>query len=88
MSTSVKFKLEFLESLSGKIAPLPWDFTSNVPFYTRVVKPRPSASKHDARPEYWDYYDGEYVAACVNWMPDILKYVRELEEIARGELQE
>lgn len=74
-------KLEYIENLLKKVQ-LPWEGYSNIPFYVEVKKPRPSMSKHDSRPTYWDYDDGEYLYACVNWMPDILKYIEDLKKEA------
>lgn len=72
--------LEAIEEKLKKVA-LPWYGTSNYPFYVDVRKPRESLSKHDyKRPTYWHQDDGEYLFYCVNVMPDILKYVRKLED--------
>ncbi len=76
----MKDNIKAIREAMEKIAPLPWQFAANVPFYVEVTKPRASQSKHDhKRPEYWDYNDGVYLAYCVNMMPELLDYIAELE---------
>ena len=77
----MKDKIKTIRDVMEKTAPLPWEFDANVPFYVSVKKPRPSQSKHDEKmPTYWDYSDGEYMALCVNLMPELLDYIAELEK--------
>ena len=65
-----------------KIHPLPWYFQGNIPFDIEIKKPRESLSKHtEKNPNSWHYDDGEYLALCVNEMPNLLKYIEELEII-------
>lgn len=65
---------------SLKKVKLPWYGTSNYPFYVDIRKPRESLSKHDYKmPSYWQHDDGEYLLFCVNEMPKILEYIKDLE---------
>lgn len=76
----MKRTLRILTALLKRVE-LPWTGSANIPFYVVVQKPRPSMSKHDDRPVFWNYDDGEYLYACVNWVPFILDYVRRLRRV-------
>lgn len=77
----MKEKLIRIEKLMHQISPLPWEFSANIPFDVQVKRPRESQSKYSStNPHSWDYSDGIYLANCVNEMPNILKYVWELED--------
>lgn len=77
----MKDTMKKIKQLLNKIQPLPWHFQGNTPFDVQVKKPRESLSKHTERnPNSWHYDDGEYLALCVNEMPNLLKYVEDLEK--------
>jgi len=82
-SMRINNTLKYLEDCLKKVE-LPWYATSNVPFYVDIKKPRPSLSKHDVRPTYWEYNDGCYMMSAVNEMPRILKYIRKLQRELRN----
>lgn len=76
---SMEDRISQLEESFKKVV-LPWVGISNYPFYVDIRKPRASHSKHDSdQPTYWNQDDGEYLLRCVNEMPEILQYIRDLE---------
>lgn len=71
--------LKYIKERLEKVQ-LPWTATGNYPFYVDVRKPRESLSKHDyERPSYWQVDDASYMLYCVNEMPAILEYIKDLE---------
>ena len=78
----IQESIKNLKELLKKIEPLPWSgSSSNIPFYVDVKKPRESLSKHDSeRPTYWNYHDGIYLLTAAHEVPNLLKYIEELEQ--------
>ena len=63
----------------------PMEVASNIPFNCVVNKPRPSMSKHDERPNYWNYDDGVFIAAFQP--PTVMALLEEIERL-RGLVEE
>lgn len=79
MGVDIQKTIEKLEESLKKVT-LPFTGSENYPFYVSLDKPRPSLSKHDGKcANYWHIDDGYYMLRCVNEMPKILEYIRQLE---------
>ena len=82
---SMLSKIKRAKELMANAAPLPWEFQGNIPFSISMQKPRPSLSSADTpNNNLWHYDDGLYAAYAINFMPQLIEYVEQLEQ----ELQE